>query len=213
MAPQGGARSGLGPQSQALMWPCPQPWTLRHRGPCRPWGEPGRACADCARTTGSLFRREGCLPSSHLGSWWGCARGCGEWTPGAPPPTLMDGPPPPRPSTMGRSASGHPHSASRSSSTPAPPTCGSRPSTASCWTSPAVSHARGSRPGRPLRGPGSRQRGRGAGGHPTPPPHTHTPRGTALWAGGRGEGSPDPHGPSSAARSHPRATHQHPAPW
>uniref|UniRef100_A0A8D1DT49 Cathepsin D n=1 Tax=Sus scrofa TaxID=9823 RepID=A0A8D1DT49_PIG len=43
---------------------------------------------------------------------------------------------------MGRSASGPPRSASPSSSTPAPPTCGCPPSTASCWTSPAVSAAR-----------------------------------------------------------------------
>lgn len=46
---------------------------------------------------------------------------------------------PPRPSTMGRSASGRPRSASRWSLTPALPICGSRLSTASCWTSPAVS--------------------------------------------------------------------------
>lgn len=46
---------------------------------------------------------------------------------------------PPRPSTMGRSASGRPRSASRWSSTPALPICGSRLSTANCWTSPAVS--------------------------------------------------------------------------
>ena len=54
---------------------------------------------------------------------------------------LRHAPPLLRPSTTGRSALGRPHSASRSSSTPVPPTCGSPRSTASCWTSPAVSHS------------------------------------------------------------------------
>lgn len=119
-------------------------------------------------------------------------RGAAVWTAGAPRPR-PDGRRPLRPSTTGRSASGHRHSASRSSSTPAPPTCGSPPSTASCWTSPAVSRACTSRPSRPLRGPGSRQGGRGARGTQPRPPHTHTPPGNCLpvgWQRGRGQPRP-----------------------
>lgn len=77
------------------------------------------------------------LPKTTSGpsaAWGGCGMPL-------PPSRRPDGHAPlPRPSTTGRSASGRPHSASRSSLTPALPTCGSPRSTANCWTSPAVSH-------------------------------------------------------------------------